>query len=277
MITHQEAEESRDIQRNLTGTSQEITYIVNGDPGDIADEYAVTEYLLNNLNPFENGLPFSEITEVERVSDIFYKARVTYISPTFNDSEEGEEEEDLPIISLDTTGGSTNVDYGLSVAEKKGNPSDKIGAGLNWDGETFNGIDITTPAMKFSQRQIIPANQFTPAFRLQVYRLTGKINQDEFAGFAEGDVLFLGATATEVVNTVTFEKDWEVTYNFSAIETRTNIKIGDYVIDKKEGYQYLWTQFEKREDQGQFKLVPFPIASYVVDVYEKADFALLGI
>lgn len=276
MIQHYESEDSRDIQRTLTGASQEITYVVTGDPGEIADEFAVTDYLLLALSPIENGLNFDSITEVDRISDIFYKAKVLYQSPDFGDSEE-EESEDLPITSIDTTGGTTNIDYGLSVAEKKGKPSEIIGAGLNWDGETFNGIDITTPAMKFSQRQIIPNSQFTLAFRIQVYRLTGKINNAPFQGFGEGDVLFLGATATEIIDDATLEKEWEVTYNFSAIETRTNIKIGDYVISKKEGYQYLWTQFEKREDRGQFKLVPVPIASYVVDVYEKIDFAILGI
>ena len=156
-----------------------------------------------------------------------------------------------------------------------------IGAGINWDGERMNGVDITTPAFKWTKTIRIPKSQYTNEFIQKIYKATGKVNVGQFLFFGPRDAKFDGATANFIETFDGIEDEVEITYNVSATEIKffdtEDEKIDGQVLPAKPGWDYAWFQFAKTVDQNAKALVPKKIAGYVVRVYEETDFEELGI
>jgi len=278
-IIHEESVEERNVDRTLDSYSQELTYVVRGDPGDITDENDVVTYLLENLAQVLYELPFNSITGVNRVNDDFYKATVLYETPEGLDDDE-EEVEQGATYTIDTTGGSTHIDSGIELIGKAGNAaSDLIGAGINWDGERMNGVDITTPAFKWTKTVRIPKSQYTDEFAQKLYQATGKVNDAPFLFFLAGDAKFDGAQTTHIETFDDIEDEVEITYHVSAIETVLvpSEPIDGQLLPAKRGWDYVWFQFAKTVDVNAKSLVPKKIAGYVDKVLEETSFADLGI
>jgi hypothetical protein len=57
----------------------------------------------------------------------------------------------------------------------------------------------------------------------------------------------------------------------------TGLAVGPITGIAKKGWEYLWVRYADVEDTGAKMLVKRPIAAYVEQVYEYANFAGLGI
>ena len=102
--------------------------------------------------------------------------------------------------SFDTGGGTTHITQSLetvgSYAPPGEDPPDFKGA-IGVSTESVDGTDITIPVFNFKETHYIPAALITPAYKVILFQLTGKVNAFPFKGFAPGEVLFLGASGSQ--------------------------------------------------------------------------------
>jgi hypothetical protein len=141
------------------------------------------------------------------------------------------------------------------------------------------GVDITVPIYNFSETHYLTVEQVTPEYKGTLFQLTGKVNSGGFRGLAAGECLFLGASGTLHGTETETETtgDWEITYRFAASPNKTGITIGSITGIAKKGWEYLWVRYADVEDMDAMAMVKRPVAAYVEQVYEDADFSLLDI
>lgn len=145
--------------------------------------------------------------------------------------------------------------------------------GINVTDDGAQGVERTVPVFNFSETHYKTSAQVTQAYIGSLFALTGTVNTAAFKGFAAGEVLFLGASGSK---RGAFG-DWELTYNFAASPNITNGTVGTFTGVNKQGWDYLWFQFEDIEDTAAKQLVRRPAYLFVERVYKRADFSLLAI
>jgi hypothetical protein len=139
-------------------------------------------------------------------------------------------------------------------------------------------FEFEGPVYNFSETHYLPASQVTNTYKGTLFALTGKVNSGGFRGLAAGECLFLGASGSRrVPDSDPAGGDWEITFRFAGSPNRTNITVGSIPGVAKQGWEYLWVRYADVEDTASHTLVKQPVAAYVEQVYELADFAGLGI
>jgi hypothetical protein len=177
--------------------------------------------------------------------------------------------------NFDTGGGTAHITQSRLTRNRYPAPGEiaanYFGA-IGVNGDTVEGTDITIPVFNFNETHQIPNNLVTAAYKMILFNLTGKVNNDTWKGFAKGEVLFLGANGTQ-----SGKRHWEISYNFAASPNVTGLRLGEITGIAKEGWDYLWTQFTEDEDSAAHVLIKRPIAAYVEQVYPYGNFGSLGI
>ena len=149
---------------------------------------------------------------------------------------------------------------------RDGNPCVVIG--VTPDG--IEGVDITVPVYRFSETHLVADSRVTNEYKGKLFRLTGKTNDGAWGGFAEGEVLFLGASGSK-----RGRGDWEITFSFAASPNATGLTVGDISDIDKKGWEYLWVEYAESVDEAANpkRLVKRPVAVHVERVYDAGDFA----
>lgn len=181
--------------------------------------------------------------------------------------------EDNNEYTFRTTGGTQKVTQSLETAIYPGpyyaNAPDFEGA-IGVDGDRVEGVDIVIPAYEFSETHYIPDAVVTQAYKLVLFRMTGRMNNALFKGFASGEALFLGATGTK-----RGDEQWGITFDFVCSPNASSLTVGGIGGITKRGHDYLWVRYEDTEDSFAFVLTKRPTAVYVERVYEFGDFSTL--
>lgn len=134
------------------------------------------------------------------------------------------------------------------------------------------GLDHGISGLKLWVRKRIATATITLAWVKAVKDLTYKVNNGSYLGFDAGELLFVGATGQEGINT-----DPEVTFNFIVSENVTGLALGDITGIAKDGHEYLWCLYEDIEDATAKETVKQLKAAFVETIFETADFSALGI
>lgn len=114
------------------------------------------------------------------------------------------------------------------------------------------------------------ANSSIATLKAAAYACTGKVNDDEWRGFAAGEVLL-----TEVTGQKRSEGDWEVTFRFLMSPNLTDFTpTGSLTLDKG-GHHVVWVQYEETVAANQNQFVA--VAAYAEQVYDEADFDTLDL
>jgi len=249
--------------------SIELVYILTGTADDAAAVATVeTAVPLVYQGLFRQGLQLDPEWVNENNNDGQWTATVRY--GLWPQPKQGES-----TYSFDTTGGTQHITQSIQTVNKyaptgKTAPDFKGAIGVTPD--NVEGVDITVPACSFAETHYLPTALVTLAYRVALFRLTGKVNDAAFKGCAAGECLFLGATGSK-----RGADDWEITYRFAVSPNRTNISVGEITEIDKKGWEYLWVRYQDAEDAIAKALVKKPIAAYVEKVYEEADLRALGI
>jgi len=173
------------------------------------------------------------------------------------------------VYSFDTSGGTEHVTQALELSDSVGGFADHQKA-INYDGEHVNGVDITVPRYSWTETHYLAANAVSFGFKASLFKLTGRVNNASFRGFAAGEVLFLGASGAK-----RSEEDWEITYHFAASPNAVGLPVEGLGSVDKKGWDYLWVRYEQAA--GTKGLYPKPIQADVDKVYRDGNFAALGI
>jgi len=197
-----------------------------------------------------------------------------------------DETDALSGFEFTTLGGTRHITAPIALRSSYGEKASSEMAGvIGFDGRDVQGCDVPERVFNFSiNRRISPA-WVTVGYVELLEQLTGCINMHAFASRQEYSVLFLGATGQRRGN-----EAWNLTWQFSSKRNRL-VANGNpitipglvdsgtgqpYEIDKY-GWDYLWVQYETVEDTVKYTLARKPIAAYVQQVIEAADFGLLGL
>lgn len=212
--------------------------------------------------------------DITGVGNRYFDCTVTYQTLVPKQEPEGGGNSPVPGgILWDTTGHTEHMTqaYGEEVY---GDETVSFEGAINVSGDTVNGIDVVRPGMRYSETWILPAVYAMDCANLwQIYYNTGSVNAATFRCFAPGECLFLGARG-----------QWQgdqpyvvVTFDFEARPNETvNLSPGlPGVVFEKEGWQYYWIRYQT--DTNNDTLIQRPIAAYLNTIYQKKDWAGLGL
>lgn len=243
----------------------EIAYLVT----KAADEADVKAAVFSAIPPFYGVLLLRSVTLDERINLDTWKVTVTYDLPDPVNQTNPE-----PVFSFDTGGGTQHITQSRQTVARYGPAaSAALGGAIGYDGENVAGVDITVPVYTFSEVQYLPLAMVTPQYKGVLFNLTGTVNSFPFRLLNPGECLFLGASGSKRGSDGT----WEINFKFAAQPNRSNLMVGTIGPIAKKGWEYLWVQYGDDVDPAAKVLIKKPIAVYVEQVYEYADFGLLGI
>ena len=279
--------EKYDSRQSTTGSNAQVTltYIASGSDDDLAIKSAVENFAPETYD----GLPRQSV-QIEPISEEYWDASVRYAEAT-STSSGGSSNPDPGsgeyTYSFDTMGGTQHITQSLDTVGSYADSSipsapdfhGAIGVSNTNGNAEVQGVDITVPIYNFSETHYLTVEQVTPEYKGTLFQLTGKVNNATFRGLAAGECLFLGASGTLHGTETDTETtgDWEITYRFAASPNKTGITIGNISGIAKKGWEYLWVRYADVEDMDAMAMVKRPIAAYVEQVYEDADFSLLDI
>jgi hypothetical protein len=161
---------------------------------------------------------------------------------------------------------------------------------INVSGGRVGGIDVAVPSFSWTETWLVPAwylvNGGEPAaasttaaddpgvntpYGIKLHDMGGAVNDGDFRSFLPGEVLFLGAKFdTNRSSTLV-----PVSYSFTATANRTNFKIGNVTVAKKDGQDYMWVQYSDASASGS--AVKRAKYVYVDQVHRRKDFSDLEI
>lgn len=173
------------------------------------------------------------------------------------------------VYNLDTSGGTAHLTQSLSTSGRYGNAPD-LGGAINFDGERVEGADVNIKRFAWNEQYRLNATAFTQAYRLILFNLTYTVNSSTFRGFAAGEVIFNGCTASQQGS-----HDVELTYYFEASPNLSSYYVGSVLVASKLGWEYQWVRYQKSEYAN--RLITVPDGVYIEKLYEYTNFALLGI
>ena len=282
-------EEKYDSRQSTTGDNAQVTmtYIASGSDDDLAIKSAVESFAPETYD----GLPMQSV-QIEPISEEYWDASVRYAdasSPTSSGSSTPDPGSNEYTYNFDTMGGTQHITQSLGTVSSYADSSipsapdfhGAIGVSNTNGNAEVQGVDITVPIYNFSETHYLTVEQVTPEYKGTLFQLTGKVNNATFRGLAAGECLFLGASGTlhgtEFTDGTSGGGDWEITYRFAASPNKTGITIGSITGIAKKGWEYLWVRYADVEDMDAMAMVKRPVAAYVEQVYESADFSLLDI
>ncbi|HEX3997207.1 MAG TPA: hypothetical protein VHX65_01525 [Pirellulales bacterium] len=169
--------------------------------------------------------------------------------------------------SISTVHKYPNTAGGITTA-----PNHNGAIGVTSDG--IEGCDIFAATFAFSETHYLPVASVNSTYQAALSNVCGKVNDSTWRGYAEGSVLFLGASGTQ-----RGLDDWEITYKFQVRPGLSSQTIGPFTGISQQGWQYLWIQYTDAKDPDAVPLmmVKKPIAAYVEQVYYEGDFTTIGI
>jgi len=255
--------------------SWDIKFEAKGD----ADRLVIRDEAVLQLAPAYDGMPLQEITITEFGANDEWLVSVSYgPDALFPDTPEIEDPPSTgdSAFTFDTGGGTQhitqNLETSFGTAPGIETVPDFNGAiGVTKSGVA--GVDITVPTYQFKETHYLDGTIVDAAYRKSLATLTGQVNAAAFAGFAAGEVLFLGASGSyRVAN-----DDWEITFNFTQSDNRDDIEVGDMAGIIKKGWEYLEVQYEDKVDDAAKRMVVTPTSVIVHQVYRLGDFTALGL
>jgi hypothetical protein len=266
--------ESVDSREFTDGKSATLTYIIQGtDSEDSAMSELKTEAPATFQSMARQSTSVEPVYIEEGNSDrCVWKgtARYAYVAIQTTPPATGDS-----LLSFDTGGGTQHITQSLQTISKNAPPDETapdFNGAIGVTQDSVEGVDITVPIYHFSQTHYLPAENVNNTYIGTLFRLTGKVNNGDFKGLNAGEGLFLGASGSK-----RGDADWEITFRFAGSPSRTGIVIGDIEPFDKDGWDYMWVLYEDAEDTAANTIVKRPVAAYVEKVYERANYADLGI
>jgi hypothetical protein len=178
-------------------------------------------------------------------------------------------------IQFSTGGGTATLKQSIRTISKLPCPEnanvqapDFKGA-INVSEDGPEGTEVIRPRLEFGWTYPVLAGAIDV---LTIYEMTGKVNSVNFRGFPAGSLLFLGCDGTATVGAT-----GRLTYKFAASPGASSLSVNGSRQFSKKGWEYIWCRYNKKKDANANAVANLPTAVYVEQIYETADFHLLGI
>lgn len=255
--------------RSATGSQISRQYIASGYTTESAAIAAVHTALPSTLGDLER---LDGETRVDELKENVYTATVTWrlVEPSVG-------------LNYSFTLGGNSFSREFAIAQTGywagGVSFTATHVGINFDGERVNGVTLPSrPGLEFTIERLKPIADVDNAYIDAVSDLLFTTNDATFEGFPPGEVLFLGLTGSRQG-----DGDWRLYYKFGRNPNETGVTIVASEVSKnitgidREGWQYLWVEYNAREDTTRKYLSVDPRFAYVAQVFEDGTFADLGL
>lgn len=178
-------------------------------------------------------------------------------------------------FSFDTTGYSKKVTQSIKTVKKyapAGETAPDFQGAINCSDDSVDGVDVQSSGFKWTETHYLPLEAVTFAYTDVLENLTGKRNNASFRGKPADAVIFRGAQGGKKD-----EKMAVLTFHFESGKHATGLTVGSITGIAKKAWDFLWIRYQEKNDPTNKRLVRVPIAAYVEEVTEAADFSQLGI
>lgn len=153
-----------------------------------------------------------------------------------------------------------------------GRTAPSFGGGVNIDENgVAKGISVERPSFSFQLTKHWPKAVVSPSYQLTVSELVGRVNDATFYSLPAGCVRL------ESANGRIAGSKFPITYTFSYSPPESGVTVGDISGISRAGFDYLDVYMRTTSDAGSKKKVTLPHSVYIHEVYERANFGLLGI
>ncbi len=176
--------------------------------------------------------------------------------------------------NFDTTGGTASKKQAIAHVQSYPTGAPNHEGAIEVHNGEVDGCEIVVPAFKWHEDWELPWADYAWPYAAYVEALTGKVNSATFRGRAAGTVRFDGAVGGQSSRN---PEVLAVTFHFSGSPNATGLTVAGFTGVSKSGWDYLWVEYKIDEDTTAHRSVKVPLAVHVEQVYERADFALLGI
>jgi hypothetical protein len=228
-----------------------------------------------------SGLPRTSTKVTKQINDTTWEGQIEY-SLRKNEKTRTDPEETFEI-----SGTSENIKYSKQCVGMYGpnnlslQPNRPMPIKVTHSG--VEGIDVDYQVYAWTETHYMSAALVTPAYKYQLYLLYNCVNNATFRSWVEGCVRFRGAQGTLRPQT----GDWQLQFKFEAQQNRANIPIyfentQIITVPLKKGWEYLDVKFTEIDSDdgtgsGMKTISQKPIMAYVHQIFDEADFSLLGI
>lgn len=175
--------------------------------------------------------------------------------------------------SFDTTGATVTIKQAYDEKRFPTTAPD-MGGAVNVGEDGPQGAEIVIPQFSWQEQYDVPHRVISDGYFRMLANQTGTTNKESFRGFAQGEVLFLGASGSQGWDEEVGAGPWSLTYKFAASPTLL-LDIEEIEDIRKGGHDYMWVQYEKHQDGAN--IISKPKYVYVNQVYRQTSFGYLGI
>jgi hypothetical protein len=238
-------------------------------------------YALGTTDIIRSGLPRTTTVVTKQIDSTTWEGSVEY-SLRKNERTRTDPEE-----TFDISGTSENIKYSKQCVGMYGplnqsyQPKGPMPIRVTHSG--VEGIEVDYQVYTWTETHYMSAALVTPAYKYQLYLLYNCVNNNTFRSWAEGCVRFRGAQGQMRPQM----GDWQLQFKFEAQQNRTNIPIffeNTQVITvlSKKAWEYLDVKFidvdsDDGTGTGLKTISAKPVMAYVHQIFDEADFSLLGI
>jgi hypothetical protein len=209
-----------------------------------------------------------------------WECTVDYVSPEKTDEKKQPKAVGEVTFSFDGTGGSINIQEAYEQ-QKFGPNAPDHGKAINvTDGEVA-GVEIVIPQLSLSLSQRFEGATITLPWLRTVIFATGTVNEDEFLGFAPGEVLFLGPSGQQplkfMADGTVQAGERDIEFRFAVSPNLKELEFNGIEVPEKAGHDYIWFDYEPVQDSAQKAMTKKVRGVYVARVYRRTPFANLRI
>lgn len=231
-----------------------------------------------SINGYPRGAP--DINAVESTDDRLWEATVPYRRLTEEEKRNSDVEPRAELsfnVSTETLKVVKSLET-ISITPRNGLggrafvPTTSFGGLVGVSSEGVAGADIVVGSFSFNIRTYPLTSTITIPLAQALLDLTGRVNSTDFLTFAEGEILYLGATA----DVRDGDKRTALTHSFVASPNLTDIDATDFPVIPKKGFEYVWTYYRDLIDETE---IAKQIPDYIIveKMYRGADLNNLGI
>jgi len=271
--------------RKWSASGASIGFLVSGteDPGE-----AITAVIDEAPSEFNGHLLRTPNIDrvIERTTDDIFFISVPYSPPEKSVSDDNSEIGEVT-WSTDVGFESIRVKNSLETVASYGPPDPQdpeatltppnLGNQINVSGtgveRKVEGVDGQFPVTKLVGTFKAPNLVVTDTFRDNLENLVGTVCDSTFRNKVAGEVRFDGFTDRQVFGQ---NFGYELTTRFSVRKNVTGLTIGDITGIDKDGWDYLWTYYERDEDGAAKTTILKPRAVYIERIFPRADWSAMG-
>ena len=276
-----EAFDSGEQQWGATKAEATLRYYVLADSPPEADDYEAVQQFANANVPATYANLALDSVKIKRRGPDVWDCEAQYRAQSQTQS--GQPNYPFKVrTTLSITGEQAHITQSYDTvgaySADGGSPPD-FGGAIGVTRDRVEGVDIVVPRIEYSEEFTWQWGQVNAAYLAILQNLAGKVNSGTFRGRAAGEVLFVGAEVNQSAGSPS-ETELTIAYRFAISPNVSNLQVGSITIPSKRGWDYLWVRYEQEVRPrmgGGEKLLLQPRYAYVEQVYQYADFGLLGI